>query len=98
MAKAGLPEVRKADLLDWKAMLGAVVRRVRGELSLKEFASLIDRDERQVAKWEKGEDRPQFDAMFAVDAFRQPLVVALAELAQDDGIEIVTEIRVRRRA
>ena len=41
-------------------------------------------------------ERPQFDRMFSVPEFRQPLVVALAALAED--VEVVTEIRFRRAA
>lgn len=96
MAKAGLPEVRKADVTDWKAQIGAAVRTVRGARSLKEFADVIDRDERQVARWEKGDERPQLDAIFAVSDFRAPLVVALAELS--GNVEVTTQITVRRRA
>jgi hypothetical protein len=94
MAKVGSADVRKADDA-LRIALGRAVRRVRGALSLKEFAAAIDRDERQVARWEDGTDRPHFDALFAVDALRQPLVLALAELAD---IEIVTQITLRRRA
>ncbi len=59
------------------------------------LAVLIDRDERQVKRWMVGTERPQFDAIFAVETLRAVLVVALAELAHD--IEVITEIRVRRR-
>lgn len=96
MAKASLADVRKADLTDWKAQIGTVVRTVRGALSLKEFADVIDRDERQVARWEKGEERPQLDAIFAVSDFRAPLVIALAQLS--DAVSVETTITVRRRA
>lgn len=63
--------------------------------SLKEFAAAVDRDERQVARWLNGEERPQFDAMFAREDFRQPLVLALAELA-GPVFEIETTVRTRR--
>jgi hypothetical protein len=95
MAKADLADVRKADI-DWKAAIGTAIERVMGTLLLKEFAVLIARDERQVKRWIDGKERPQFDAIFAVDRFRAPLVLALAELAHD--VEIETTIRVRRRA
>lgn len=100
MAKADLPDVRKAETDEWRARVGAAIERTRmlcGH-SLKEFADLVGRDERQVSRWIAGTERPQLDAIFMVDAFRQPLIVALAELAQGDGVEIVTEIRVRRIA
>lgn len=98
MVKADL---RKADGPDWRATLGAALERMRllaGFASLKELAAAIGRDERQIARWIAGSERPQFDALFAVPALRQPLVVALAELALADGVDIVTQITVRRRA
>lgn len=92
--------LRKADVDNWRADVGQVIERMRllAGLSLKELAAAIVRDERQVARWIVGTERPQFDALFAVAVLRQPLVVALAELAQADGIDIVTQITVRRIA
>src|SRR5687767_13457160 len=77
-------DLRKAEILDWRADVGRAIERMRllASLSLKELADAIQRDERQVARWIAGTERPQFDALFAVAALRQPLVVALAELAQ----------------
>lgn len=49
-----------------------------------------------VSRWIAGIETPQFAKLFAVKQLRQPLVIALAELA--DGIEIVTQLTVRRRA
>jgi transcriptional regulator with XRE-family HTH domain len=97
MAKADL---RKAEMVDWRADVGRAIERMRllCGLSLKELADVVGRDERQIARWITGAERPQLDALFAVETLRQPLVVALAELAQNDGIEIVTEIRLKRRA
>jgi len=93
MAKADL---RKADLADWRAAIGRAVERTRTltQRSLKEFADAIGRDERQVARWIAGSERPQFDAIFAVSALRASAVLALAELAEE--IEVSTTIRIRR--
>jgi transcriptional regulator with XRE-family HTH domain len=95
MAKADLRKPENGS--DWKMRIGAAIGRTRMlcELSLKEFADAIGRDERQVARWIAGTERPQFEAIFAIDALRSALVIALAELAHD--IEVITEIRVRRR-
>lgn len=96
MAKAIL---RKAEGEPWKVQIGRAIQRalsLRG-WSLKEFAGALDRDPRQVARWIDGSERPQFDAMFAVETLRQPLVIALAELA-GTGVEITTEITIRRVA
>lgn len=93
-------DLRKAETADWRGHVGGAIERMRllCGLSLKELADRVGRDERQIARWIAGTERPQMDALFAVEALRQPIVVALAELAEGDGIEIVTEIRVRRRA
>ena len=95
MAKADL---RKAEIDAWRVSVGHAVERARqlSGLSLKEFSARIQRDERQVARWIAGLERPQMDALMAVDALRQPVIVAFAELGRDTGVEIVTEIRVRR--
>lgn len=96
MVKADL---RKADVSDWRADVGRALARMRllAGLSLKELAAAIVRDERQIARWIAGAERPQLDAIFAVATLRQPLVIALAELAQADGIDVVTQITIRRR-
>lgn len=97
MAKADL---RKAEIDDaaWRTAVGRVIERAK-ELSgftLKQFADVVHRDERQVARWFSAAERPQFDAIFAVEALRQPVIQALAELAGNVVIETV--IRMRRRA
>jgi hypothetical protein len=91
MAKANLPKAENR--AEW-ALIGKAIERTMGALSLKEFADRIDRDERQVGRWIEGKERPQVDAVFAIAAFRAPLVIALAELAEDVSIE--TTITVRR--
>lgn len=65
--------------------------------SLKELAAEAVRDERQIARWITGDERPQFDTLFAIESFRQPLVLALCELA-GAGVEIETTVRIRRTA
>lgn len=93
-------DVRKPDVDSWRADVGRAIERMRllAGLSLKELAAAVVRDERQVSRWIAGTERPQFDALFAVAVLRQPLVVALAELAQHDGVDIVTQITVRKIA
>jgi transcriptional regulator with XRE-family HTH domain len=94
MAKADL---RKAELEDWRGYIGQAIERMRmlSGLSLKEFAARLDRDERQIARWIAGTERPQFDVLFADEGLRQALVIALCELA-GGGVEITTQITVRR--
>jgi hypothetical protein len=88
--------IRKTDTEGYYAALGGCieeVRRVSG-LTLKEFAAVVGKDERQIARQVEGKDRPQLEAVFAVERFRGPLVIALARLAA--GCEIDTVIHVRR--
>lgn len=63
-------------------------------LSLKEFAAKVGKDEGQLHRQMEGKERPQIEAVFAVPAFRASLVVALSRLTNE--IEMFTEIRVRR--
>lgn len=86
-------DVRKADAGWWREEMGRVVQRVKGALSLKEFADLVARDEREVSKWLDASRRPQLDAIFAVERFRLAFVLALAELA---GAEIEHHIRIKK--
>lgn len=65
--------------------------------SLKEFSDAAKRNERQLARWMDGTEHPQLDTLFAIVSFRQPLIVALAEIA-GVGVEITTAITMRRIA
>lgn len=84
---------------DFQAQIGGCIERARLLVgwSKKELAGVLEKDEAQISRWEAGKERPQFDKLWAVPALRTPLVIALAELAKD-GIEISTEIRIRRSA
>lgn len=96
------PRPAKADLKDlenpWRLSVGrAVARAIQlAGLSQKEAAALVGRDQAQLQRWTTGAERPQLDALFAVDVLREPLVIALAALSED--IEITTQIAIRRRA
>lgn len=95
MAKADL---RKAEINPLHEALGGCmdeVRRVCG-LGLEEFAHALGKNDRQIARQIKGEERPQIEAVFAVARFRAPLVIALSRITPD--VEVCTEIRVRRSA
>lgn len=88
-------DLRKADINAWGVEIGRAVTRVRllAGLSLKEFAVAIDRDERQVARWESGKEHAQLAAIFCVAAFTSLMVLALAEIA--NGVEIETTLRIK---
>jgi hypothetical protein len=100
MARAG---VRLADVdsesQDFRLKVARAINIVQCETgSLKEFAALIDRDEREVAKWMTADRRPHLDAIFAVPILRRPMVVALAWTLASDCVEIETVIRIRKVA
>ena len=99
MVKASL---RKAEIEDDdRKMLGRAIVRARSLLgwSLKQLAAAVSRDPRQVHRWEQGDDRDraQLDALWAVEEMRGPLVIALAEAADDSAVVITTHIAVRQR-
>ena len=96
MAKANLRNTEISPVA-YRAAVGHAIQRAASVAgwSLKELAGRVDRDPRQVARWLDGSERPHFDALFAIEEFRQPLAVALAELAE---CEITTVITIRRRA
>jgi transcriptional regulator with XRE-family HTH domain len=62
--------------------------------SLKEFAAVLGRNERQVARWINGKEHAQLSVVFAVPALRRPLVIGLARLA-GTSMELETVIRIR---
>ena len=98
MAKAG---VRKPDLsqtdAECRAAIGYAIQRARSVVgwSLKEFAFEMGVDERLAARWESGEKRPPFDRFLTHETFRQPLAVALAELAECEVTTVITARRTR---
>lgn len=86
-------DLRKAE--SWRELGRAIERvRVMKGLLLKEFAAALDVDERQVARWIKGEERPQIETVYAHRPFRSAIVIALAE--QVDGLTIETVVRMAR--
>ena len=108
-AKANLRKTEIApSMLDrYRVRVGAAVRRARNirGWSLKEFAAQMplpdggDRDERQIARWESGEERPHFDALLAIvdETFGDALVMAFAELRTSVEVETVIRVQIKRR-
>lgn len=94
MAKADL---RKPETDVWRARIGHAIERAKAlsGLTLKEFADVCGRDERQVARWFDGSERPQLDAIFSAERLRHPLTQALAEMA---GADVEVTVRMRRPA
>lgn len=96
MAKADL---RKAEV-GTNQVLGACMDDVRIAcgMNLDEFAHALGKDPRQVKRQIQADERPQLEAVFAIDAFQIPLVVALANRIGDAAVELETVIRIRRTA
>lgn len=84
----------------WREQVGHAIERaleLAGKTQKEGWVLLGHKDGSQLSRWIAGTERPQFDALFAVEELRVPLVVALASLA-GHGVEITTQITVRRRA
>lgn len=98
-AKAALPEIRKAEIERRWVQWGECIDEVRGvfRLTLQEFAAALGKDERQVARWVSGQERPQIETVLAVERFHGPMLIALAKLAKD-GIRVRTTIEIERSA
>jgi transcriptional regulator with XRE-family HTH domain len=94
MAKAGLCKSENPHY----QQLGGCMREVQHAfgLTLQEFAAELGKNESQVRRQMEGSERPQIEAVFAVQRFQGPLVIALARLAT--GVEVDTVIHVRRTA
>jgi transcriptional regulator with XRE-family HTH domain len=59
-----------------------------------EIAKVLQRekfDAAQVARWEAGKERPQFDVLLAIPKLRWPLIQCIALI--DEAVEVITEIR-----
>lgn len=97
-AKTAKADLRKSEIDPYYAQLGGVLRAVQHAfgLTLQEFAHELGKNESQVRRQMEGMERPQIEAVFAVQRFQGPLVIALARLAT--GIEVDTVIHVRRSA
>ena len=79
-------------------VLGRCMAEVKGGfgLSLKEFAAELGLDRSHVARQMKGLQRPQIEAVFAVERFQAPMAVAMARAAT--GVDVDTVFRIRRSA
>ena len=97
-AKASLPDVRKAEIERLWVKWGGCIDEVRGvfRMTLQQFAGELEKDERQVARWIAGQERPQIETVLAVELFQGPMLIALARSAS--GVAVDTVIHVRRSA
>ena len=94
MAKADLPKPERRHVL-----MAAVMTAVReaSKLNLDQFSQRCGKDPRQIDRMEKGEERPQIEAVFAVEAF-QPLVLEAMAAVIGHRVEVETTIHIRRSA
>lgn len=93
--------LRKAEITPLERV-GATVERARQlrGWTLDELSGVAKRNERQIARWIKGQERTQFDVLFAIDdaLWKNALVIALAELASGVEIDTVIRLRIKERA
>ena len=97
-AKAALKGVRKAEKASQWEKDGAAMREVQHTLclTLKEFAAALGKDERQIERQMQGLERPQIEAVRAVERFEGPMLIAQAR--RTSGVQVDTVIHVRRTA
>jgi ribosome-binding protein aMBF1 (putative translation factor) len=97
-AKTAKADLRKTGDEAFYARIGQCIDEVRNVfgLSIKEFAAVLGKNESQVRRWVEGSERPQIEAVFAVEKFQGAMVIALARLAT--GVDVDTVIHVRRSA
>jgi ribosome-binding protein aMBF1 (putative translation factor) len=96
--------LKKIEIPEMRRIVGQIVAlaRQRCGWSQKELIARIEDatgklfDTGQIAKWESGVERPQFEFLFIVEPMRHQLVIAMASGLPD--FEVVTELRLRRPA
>ncbi len=96
MAKATLPKGENIAFRAELRLIGDALNGARNELgwTIDQLARELDKDEKQVSRWLRGEERTQVDVVFSVPALRQPFVVHLALRA---GCRVRTTITMARR-
>lgn len=93
-----LHRLAENDNPEW-VKLGACMGEVKQflGLSLEEFAFALKKDERQISRQLLGKERPQIEAVLAVDRFQGPMVIALARIAQGVEVDTVVHVSYRRQ-
>lgn len=82
-----------------KVLVGRAIQRAvsLAGLTNKEAAALVGVNDSQFGKWISGNEPPQVHRVFAVACLRQPLVLALAECCESDGISVKTVVTLERK-
>lgn len=96
MAKATIKVHPKGEN-ETRLMFGrAIVRALRLiDWTAERLAKELERDHRQIGRWITGEERPQIESLWDIKELRQPLVIALAEMAHAE-VETVIRVVVKR--
>ena len=97
MVKAVLPSGEKDAKLKQIGGCLDFARRYIG-WTVQQLAAALKRDEKQVARWMRGEERTQVDVVLCVPQLHGPFVIALARLDNKGVIEVETTIRIRETA
>jgi hypothetical protein len=99
MASAILPKRENVDIRSALRDLGGCLDFARRYVgwTIDQLAGELDRDSKQVARWIRGEERCQVDAVLEVRQLHGPFVIALAQLRSDEVV-IETTIRIKGMA
>jgi hypothetical protein len=97
MLKVDLPSGEKGQKLKQIGGCLDFARRYIG-WTVQQLAAALERDEKQVARWMRGEERTQVDVVLCVPQLHGPFVIALARLDNKGVIEVETTIRIRESA
>jgi hypothetical protein len=97
MAKAVLPKGENGFRAEWR-VLGECLDEARHVLrwTVDRLSKELERDEKQVARWMRGEERTQVDRVYTVPSLWGVFVIALARRSPDCVVETV--VRLRRQA
>lgn len=95
MAKAVLPKGENAVRAEW-LLLGECLNDARNVLrwTVDRLARELERDEKQVARWMRGEERPQVETIIVVPILGTEYAIALAGRT---GCVVETVVRWQRR-
>lgn len=91
---------RKKFAVDEKALIGRAVERAISVAGLTKQEAAFQMgysDSGTLSRWCAGTETPQFAKLWAVEALRGPLVIALAEAMDDSGVIVTTHVQIRQR-
>lgn len=92
MAKADL---RKPESDENRQRIAKQIDSALARWDLKTLSELVKRDERQIARWKTGAERPQLDALLEDAVVYRAVLLALFEL--DPAADVQTTVSVKAR-